>query len=160
MIPRCRPERARMCEAPLSRNADFISEDSPLRSPVSRALIRADVPSEENGMLSIIVCSEVPIRLQATRNPGSGVLNSEAAVAAASIPHPKAAVPITTHDTYALNPYSLLFKRRNTATKITIEAIKETDEKSLQNRLSAYAVMRTPAANGRANPAISLSTFI
>ena len=39
MIPRCRPDKARMCDAPLLLNADFTSGLIPDRSPVIRAEI-------------------------------------------------------------------------------------------------------------------------
>ena len=42
-MPRCSPERARICDAPLSRNVDMMSLSRPVRSPVTSAEMSAFV---------------------------------------------------------------------------------------------------------------------
>ena len=81
-------------------------------------------------------------------------------VAAESTPHPRAAMPTSTRNVYVPRLSSILPNRKKTAIKMSSRTEKCDSEKSPQNRLSAYAATRTPAANGKANPAISLSTFI
>ena len=61
MIPRCSPERARICEAPLVRNALTVSVGMSLRFPVSRAFMIAFVFSLRNPMSSIHVCMVLPM---------------------------------------------------------------------------------------------------
>ena len=54
MIPRCSPDSARMCDAPLSRKLFMTLSSSEDLSPVSRALTRGAVPSCGNGIDEII----------------------------------------------------------------------------------------------------------
>lgn len=54
MMPRWSPERARMCDAPLSRNADKVSGDIPERSPDSRAEMIWFVAIFLNGIFSML----------------------------------------------------------------------------------------------------------
>lgn len=50
--PRCSPDRARICEAPLLLNAVTVELSSPSFLPVRRAFNNSDVFSEEKGMWS------------------------------------------------------------------------------------------------------------
>ena len=60
MIPKCSPDKARMCEAPLVRKTDVISFGMSARLPVRSAFISALVSEELNPMLSICVCISFP----------------------------------------------------------------------------------------------------
>ena len=55
MIPRCRPESARIWDAPLSLNALTISGGSPVLSPVTRAFSRGAVFPDLKGIPSIML---------------------------------------------------------------------------------------------------------
>lgn len=57
IIPRCRPDRARIWDAPLERKASVILDGIPLLSPVRRAFIMADVSGCLKGMPSMCVCT-------------------------------------------------------------------------------------------------------
>ena len=95
MIPRCRPDNASMCDAPLSRKAFFISSDKSALSPVNKAFVNEFVLSESKGKVSINLCIASPNLLQWISNPDSGMSDILIAVAAESAPHPKAATAIS-----------------------------------------------------------------
>ncbi len=62
MIPRCIPDNARRCDAPLSLNIFLVLPSSPLRSPVRNAQTSAPCSFSEYPMSMIL-------RLRASRHP-------------------------------------------------------------------------------------------
>lgn len=64
MIPRCRPDSARMCDAPLSLNAVSKLLSSQDLSPVTKAFISGAVVSDLNGIDIIAVLVTDAIRFK------------------------------------------------------------------------------------------------
>ena len=104
IMPRWSPESARICDAPLLRNAVETSFGMPVRSPVMSAEIRPLVELSVNGMLSITDCI---LRPMSVRNSAVILLlipiSLNVYVSALMHPHPMAAIMINIQMTDGLH---------------------------------------------------------
>ena len=151
-----------MCDAPLLRKASVIWAGMPLRSPTISALMIALVSVSMNPMLSISRPVAVPAPAHICMNPSIYPPAAEvvSALMTQSIPHAARHVHMAAKR-YADGVVPLLEYVMNQAETRTVASARDAQMGGLRVRMrTVHAAIATPAANGNAATAISLSTFI
>lgn len=163
IMPRCSPDRASICDAPLERNDSAVSGGRLLRSPVRSAFMTAFVTESEKDIVSIWAPMAAPTdaSLAAAAPWTSG---QHAALICPVIPvnrpHASDIAPTNmgAYPVYCVFPDVIIRHAMNAA------AAYNADDANMLSvtagTSAAYAAAMTPAANGNENHAISLSTFI
>ena len=162
IIPRCSPDRARICEAPLSRNASVMCLGISVLSPIIRAFMMAFVSGLLNPMLSIISPVSVPKVPMASMMPA--ISGPPADVASDVIPQmmPQDAMqtPMMTLDVTGDADVWRWWSRKATETRMTEKASAENMWRHVYRTCTSHKADAAPAANGNAIPVKSLSTSI
>ena len=160
-MPRCRPERASICDAPLFLKASVIHPGMSLLSPVIRALAMALAFLSVKGMRSIASCILLP-RLSAhiMKSPSDKLAEMCDDVNAHNIPDENATVPVRMHKVLVLNVFLEGCISVNRHIAVTASAAAGLVVSIPERLIPEYAARRTPAVKGNANPAVSLSTLI
>ncbi len=163
IMPRCSPDRASICEAPLERNDSAVSAERLLRSPVRSAFMTAFVPESEKAIVSIWSPMAAPMdaSLAVTAPSASGL---HAALICPVIPVNRPHVNDMKHTNMGAYPAYCVFPDVIIRHAMNATAAYNADDANMLSvtagTSAAYAAAMTPAANGNENHAISLSTFI
>ena len=162
IMPRCSPDRASICDAPLERNDSAVSAERLLRSPVRSAFMTAFVSESEKAIVSIWSPMAAPtdVSLAATAPWTSGL---QAALICPVIPVNRPHASDIAHTSMGAYPVYCVFPDVIIRHAMNAVAAYNADANMLSvtaGTSAAYAAAMTPAANGNENHAISLSTFI
>ena len=149
-----------MCEAPLALNASVISTGRADLSPVSRAVIKAEVPLSEKGTeaTASLTLSHKNAEVLAMADGACIELTDVLDAAARHVmPAMKAAAPI-------VRPViSLFFRPAFPIISRMVSSMAAADADSPMHNVNDAGIRlaaRVPAANGNANPAMSLPSVI
>ena len=143
-----------MCDAPLLRKASVMWAGIPLRSPTISALMIAFVSVSMNPMLSISLPVALAAPAHICMNPSMSPPAAEAVSARMTHRIPHAAKHV-----HAAARRCDLMKMQ--IEKRTVASARDAQMGGLRVRMrTVHAAIATPAANGNAATAISLSTFI